>query len=350
MADLDAELVTALKMAKSKKMNFVFVPRGGSDGKLILSKAKIPDKEIAEVRKEIGGGTPIKGKCIGEFGNMLFQVLKPPPPTMPAALKKVIKLNAGLTVIPNVMTAADAEAEEEDAKAAHKDAAAASATPSAAAKGAAAGAPPAAGAAAAAGAKAGGDPKVRALQEKLKALGCDPGKIDGLMGPNTQGGIKKFQKLHNLPQTGVVDAATQAALDAAGAPGGGAPAPGAPAPGAGAPPAGKAPPGKAPPGKEASDEIDLSAWQAARAHAIKELRALAAKIAATKHPDAGPVLKEIDAIMKKLPEKLAPQDVESTRVYIETSPDWAALKECPKHFHDMDLQPELLAALKKKKA
>ena len=41
----DAELTAALKQAKSKKMFFAFVPKG-TDGKLIISKAKIPAKLI----------------------------------------------------------------------------------------------------------------------------------------------------------------------------------------------------------------------------------------------------------------------------------------------------------------
>jgi hypothetical protein len=114
MAEVDADLVTALKLAKSKKMFFAFIPKG-SDGKLILSKKKIPPKEIADAKKELGGSNAIIGKCFGPIGNMVFQVVKQPPPTLEAALKKVAKRDSGLTVIPNVQLAADAEAEEPDA-------------------------------------------------------------------------------------------------------------------------------------------------------------------------------------------------------------------------------------------
>jgi hypothetical protein len=51
----DAELATALKQAKGKKMFFAFIPKGGSDGQLIVSKTKIPPKQIAEAKKHLDG-------------------------------------------------------------------------------------------------------------------------------------------------------------------------------------------------------------------------------------------------------------------------------------------------------
>jgi hypothetical protein len=57
----DAELQTAIQMAKSKKKFFAFIPKGGSDGQLIVSKAKIPPKQIAAAKKEIGGGNAVTG-------------------------------------------------------------------------------------------------------------------------------------------------------------------------------------------------------------------------------------------------------------------------------------------------
>ena len=63
MAAEDPELALALKAAKGKKMYFAFIPKGAGDGKLIVSKKKIPPKLIAEARKEIGGGTPVTGRC-----------------------------------------------------------------------------------------------------------------------------------------------------------------------------------------------------------------------------------------------------------------------------------------------
>lgn len=48
------------------------------------------------------------------------------------------------------------------------------------------------------------DPKLQKIQEQLKALGVDPGPIDGKMGPKTIAGIKAFEKLAGLPETGKV--------------------------------------------------------------------------------------------------------------------------------------------------
>ncbi len=114
MADIDAELQTALKLAKSKEMFFCFVPKG-AEGKLIVSKKKIPPKEIAALRKEIGGGNPVIGKCIGPIGEMVFKVAKASA-TLGAAIKKVAKRDSGLTVVPDVQVAADIEAEMEAAE------------------------------------------------------------------------------------------------------------------------------------------------------------------------------------------------------------------------------------------
>src|SRR5207249_93746 len=75
MTMADVELTAALKQAKSKKMFFAFVPKG-SDGKLIVSKIKIPTKRIAETKKEIGGGNAVTGKCFGDGGITVFQLAK----------------------------------------------------------------------------------------------------------------------------------------------------------------------------------------------------------------------------------------------------------------------------------
>src|SRR5438128_1960826 len=92
----DADLVAALKMAKGgKKMFFAFVPKGGSDGQLIVSKMKIPPKQVADTKKQIGGGSPVTGKCFaGDGGVMVFQVAKAAPPAMVGAVKKVVKRDA----------------------------------------------------------------------------------------------------------------------------------------------------------------------------------------------------------------------------------------------------------------
>jgi hypothetical protein len=51
---------------------------------------------------------------------------------------------------------------------------------------------------------AGADPAIQKVQEQLKALGVDPGPIDGKMGPKTIAGIKAFEKMAGKPETGKV--------------------------------------------------------------------------------------------------------------------------------------------------
>ena len=56
---------------------------------------------------------------------------------------------------------------------------------------------------------------VKALQEKLKALGYDCGTADGTYGTKTVSAVKKFQQDHALTVDGIAGMATQAALDEA---------------------------------------------------------------------------------------------------------------------------------------
>jgi peptidoglycan hydrolase-like protein with peptidoglycan-binding domain len=60
------------------------------------------------------------------------------------------------------------------------------------------------------------------LQTNLKTAGFYTGEIDGVYGPATADAVKALQKANGLPQTGWVDQATAAALDAAVAAKGGA--------------------------------------------------------------------------------------------------------------------------------
>jgi Putative peptidoglycan binding domain len=54
---------------------------------------------------------------------------------------------------------------------------------------------------------------ISAVQTRLNALGYKPPlATDGVSGPKTQAGVKWFQAAHGLPSTGVLDAATVAAL------------------------------------------------------------------------------------------------------------------------------------------
>src|SRR5918992_1467306 len=77
------------------------------------------------------------------------------------------------------------------------------------------------------GAGYGGDgqaPRVRALQRKLRALGWQPGRTDGLFGPRTEAAVLRLQRRQGLPAKGVVDARTRRVLAAAPQPRSGRPA------------------------------------------------------------------------------------------------------------------------------
>jgi hypothetical protein len=95
----DAELAAGLKMAKSKDMYFAFLFKG-SDGKLIVSQSKIQTTEIEVAKKEIGGGALVQGTVKGPLNELVFKVAKEPPPKLAAALKKVVKRDAGVAIVP----------------------------------------------------------------------------------------------------------------------------------------------------------------------------------------------------------------------------------------------------------
>jgi uncharacterized iron-regulated membrane protein len=54
---------------------------------------------------------------------------------------------------------------------------------------------------------------VKKLQQELGQLNYYEGPADGVMGPQTTAAIKDLQRQANLPQTGTMNSATQAALD-----------------------------------------------------------------------------------------------------------------------------------------
>jgi peptidoglycan hydrolase-like protein with peptidoglycan-binding domain len=59
--------------------------------------------------------------------------------------------------------------------------------------------------------------EVKQVQKTLTQKGHDPGPVDGLMGPQTRGAVKAFQKAHGLTATGELDASTLATLEIRGA-------------------------------------------------------------------------------------------------------------------------------------
>jgi membrane-bound lytic murein transglycosylase B len=50
--------------------------------------------------------------------------------------------------------------------------------------------------------------EVRELQERLKALGFDPGAIDGITGPQTSAAIRRFEQWYSWPAQGNADRVT----------------------------------------------------------------------------------------------------------------------------------------------
>jgi peptidoglycan hydrolase-like protein with peptidoglycan-binding domain len=56
---------------------------------------------------------------------------------------------------------------------------------------------------------------VLALQRELSALGCNPGPLDGSLGPDTEGAIRLFQQAAGLTVDGIVGPRTRASLTGA---------------------------------------------------------------------------------------------------------------------------------------
>ena len=54
---------------------------------------------------------------------------------------------------------------------------------------------------------------VRQAQRALRDLGYYPGPIDGIVGPQTQAALSKYQDTEQLPVTGTLDLETMARLD-----------------------------------------------------------------------------------------------------------------------------------------
>ncbi len=55
--------------------------------------------------------------------------------------------------------------------------------------------------------------KVEEIQQILKDADFDPGSVDGMMGAQTRGAIREFQKANQLRPTGKIDSATWLALN-----------------------------------------------------------------------------------------------------------------------------------------
>ncbi|HSF32002.1 MAG TPA: peptidoglycan-binding protein [Candidatus Tectomicrobia bacterium] len=57
-----------------------------------------------------------------------------------------------------------------------------------------------------------GDWRIAQAQERLKAVGFNPGFIDGVLGPRTRDALRRYQASRGLPITGMLDDTTRQAL------------------------------------------------------------------------------------------------------------------------------------------
>ncbi len=53
---------------------------------------------------------------------------------------------------------------------------------------------------------------VASVQKALRAVGFDPGPVDGLVGPRTQSAVRAYQEARGLPQDGVITKTLLASL------------------------------------------------------------------------------------------------------------------------------------------
>jgi hypothetical protein len=56
------------------------------------------------------------------------------------------------------------------------------------------------------------DWRIGQAQDRLKAVGFDPGPLDGVFGPRTREALRRYQASQGLPATGMLDEATRQAL------------------------------------------------------------------------------------------------------------------------------------------
>jgi hypothetical protein len=94
------DLKRAAQAPADRPYFFALVVRGGTDGKLIVSRRKGPEKQIADAKKETGGSAVVTGVCFGEDGTLVFETAKVPAPAWTPLVKRLAKDVAGLTIRP----------------------------------------------------------------------------------------------------------------------------------------------------------------------------------------------------------------------------------------------------------
>jgi hypothetical protein len=96
--EVDSELAANLKAAKSRRMYFALVLKGGADGALVVGKQKVPPALITAAKKKSGGSAVIKGFCSYEDGKYVFETAKIVAATAAQAVKAIVKRDAEMTV------------------------------------------------------------------------------------------------------------------------------------------------------------------------------------------------------------------------------------------------------------
>jgi len=109
----DTKLAEALKLAKTKPMFFAFILKS-PEGQIVVSKTKIPMKDVLQMKKDMGGGTPIMGTCSGPLDDMIFTTGQGVAGVVPNVIPKVVKRDTGLRIVVTMETGKELAAEAQD--------------------------------------------------------------------------------------------------------------------------------------------------------------------------------------------------------------------------------------------
>jgi hypothetical protein len=109
-----AELVKNLKA--TRQMFFAYIPKGAL-GKLVICLSK-SDRDAAAkaAKREISGGPPVLGTCLGPIREKVFKLDRKPayPEKLEASIRKVVKLATKLNVVPDIQLKSGPIEEEEE--------------------------------------------------------------------------------------------------------------------------------------------------------------------------------------------------------------------------------------------
>jgi hypothetical protein len=110
--ETDDELEANLKAAKTKRMYFALVMKGGADGALVIEKTKVPATAIAAAKKKSGGSAVLTGFVFYENGQYVFEVGRVPPATAANVIKTIAKRDGNQSIHPLVRLGTDPELQE----------------------------------------------------------------------------------------------------------------------------------------------------------------------------------------------------------------------------------------------